>query len=122
MFGVPETLATFGGTRMAKYLFHGSYTQAGIQGVLKDGGTVRQKAVEDLAARIGGSVEAMYWCSGFVSTEVNSALISSLEEYPTARRSVVIGSLRLRSTFTEMRSLFDVSNSSHAPRFGMSFP
>ena len=49
---------------MAKYLFHGSYTQAGIQGVLKDGGTVRRKAVEDLAASIGGSVEAMYWAFG----------------------------------------------------------
>lgn len=49
---------------MGKYLFHGSYTQAGIQGVLKDGGTVRQKAVADLAASIGGSLETMYWAFG----------------------------------------------------------
>lgn len=49
---------------MAKYLFHGSYTQAGIQGVLKDGGTGRRAAVDALAASIGGSVEAMYWAFG----------------------------------------------------------
>ena len=41
---------------MAKYLFHGSYTQTGIQGVLKDGGTGRRKAVDALAASLGGSV------------------------------------------------------------------
>jgi hypothetical protein len=45
---------------VAKYLFHGSYTQAGIQGVLKDGGTGRRKAVDALAKSLGGTVESMY--------------------------------------------------------------
>ena len=49
---------------MAKYLFHGSYTQAGIQGVLKDGGTGRRQAVDALAASLGGSVDEMYWAFG----------------------------------------------------------
>ena len=49
---------------MAKYLFHGSYTQAGIQGVLKDGGKGRRKAVEALAKSVGGSIESMYWAFG----------------------------------------------------------
>lgn len=49
---------------MAKYLFHGSYTQAGISGVLKDGGTGRVKAVEALAASVGGSVDSMYFAFG----------------------------------------------------------
>ncbi len=49
---------------MAKYLFHGSYTQAGIQGVLKDGGTGRRKAIDALAASVGGSVESLYWAFG----------------------------------------------------------
>ena len=49
---------------MAKYLFHGSYTQAGIQGVLKDGGSGRRKAVDALAKSLGGSVESMYWALG----------------------------------------------------------
>ena len=37
-----------------------------------------------------------------------------------ARSSVVTGILRLRSTLTEMTSWFEVSNSSQAPRFGIS--
>jgi uncharacterized protein with GYD domain len=49
---------------MAKYLFHGSYTQAGIQGVLRDGGTGRRKAIEALAKEGGGSLEALYWAFG----------------------------------------------------------
>jgi uncharacterized protein with GYD domain len=49
---------------MAKYLFHGSYTQAGIQGVLKDGGTARHKAVEALVKSLGGTLESMYWAFG----------------------------------------------------------
>jgi uncharacterized protein with GYD domain len=49
---------------LAKYLFHGSYTQAGIQGVLKDGGTGRRKAVDALAKSLGGTVESMYWAFG----------------------------------------------------------
>jgi uncharacterized protein with GYD domain len=54
----PEALA------MARYLFHGTYTQSGIQGVLKDGGTSRRKAVDKLAKSLGGSVESMYWAFG----------------------------------------------------------
>lgn len=49
---------------MAKYLFHGSYTQAGIQGVLKEGGSGRRKAVEALATSMGGTIESMYWAFG----------------------------------------------------------
>jgi uncharacterized protein with GYD domain len=49
---------------LAKYLFHGSYTQAGIKGVLKDGGTGRRKAVDALAKSLDGSVESMYWAFG----------------------------------------------------------
>lgn len=49
---------------MAKYLFHGSYTQAGISGVLKDGGTGRVRAVEALASSVGGSLDSMYFAFG----------------------------------------------------------
>jgi uncharacterized protein with GYD domain len=66
-----------GGSTVAKYLYHGSYTQAGIKGVLKDGGTGRRKAVDALAKSLGGSVESMYWAFGsddfFVIAELPSA-------------------------------------------------
>lgn len=49
---------------MAKYLFHGAYTQAGISGVLRDGGSARVRAVEALAASVGGSLDSMYFAFG----------------------------------------------------------
>ncbi len=49
---------------MAHYLFRAHYTQAGIQGVLKEGAASRVKAVSDLAASVGGRVEAAYWAFG----------------------------------------------------------
>jgi len=49
---------------MGHYLFRASYTQSGIQGVLKDGGTGRKAAIEALAASVGGNLEACYWALG----------------------------------------------------------
>jgi uncharacterized protein with GYD domain len=49
---------------MPHYLFSARYTQAGIQGVMKEGGTSRSEAVRTLAASLGGSVEAQYWAFG----------------------------------------------------------
>lgn len=49
---------------MAHYLFRAHYTQAGIQGVLKEGAASRLKAVSELAASVGGRVEVAYWAFG----------------------------------------------------------
>ncbi len=56
-----------------------------------------------------------------MSIAVNRPAISSLVSYPTARSSVVAAILRLRSTLTQSWSLLLVSNSSQAPRLGMTF-
>ena len=60
--------------------------------------------------------------SGSVSSAANSASRASSVPYSgaRARSRVVTGSLRLRSTFTVRRSLALVSNSSQAPRLGIS--
>jgi uncharacterized protein with GYD domain len=49
---------------MAKYLWHGSYSVAGIGGVLKEGGSGRVKAVRDLVASVGGSLDSFYFAFG----------------------------------------------------------
>lgn len=49
---------------MAHYLFRAHYSQAGIQGVLKEGAASRMKAVADLTASVGGRLEAAYWAFG----------------------------------------------------------
>ena len=49
---------------MAKYLFRVSYTAAGIQGVLKEGGKSRAAAIKKTFASVGGKIEAGYWAFG----------------------------------------------------------
>ncbi len=49
---------------MAHFLFRAHYTQAGIQGVLKEGAASRLKAVEELITSVGGRVECAYWAFG----------------------------------------------------------
>ncbi len=49
---------------MAHYMFRAHYTQAGIQGLLKEGAAGRLKAVAELTASVGGRVEAAYWAFG----------------------------------------------------------
>jgi uncharacterized protein with GYD domain len=49
---------------MAHYLFRASYTQSGVQGVIKEGGTARLAVVERLVASMGGRLETAYWAFG----------------------------------------------------------
>ena len=49
---------------MPKYLLHGSFTNAGLKGLQKDGGTSRVKAVEKLAKSVGGKLESYYFAFG----------------------------------------------------------
>ena len=49
---------------MPKYLFHGSYTEAGLKGLLKEGGTKRREAVKKAIESLGGTLEACYFAYG----------------------------------------------------------
>jgi len=49
---------------MPKYLTRASYSVEGLKGLLKDGGTKRREAVEQLAKSLGGTVEAFYYAFG----------------------------------------------------------
>jgi uncharacterized protein with GYD domain len=49
---------------MPKMMFYGAYTREGVQGLMKEGGTGRRKAVEQLVASAGGKLEALYWGFG----------------------------------------------------------
>lgn len=49
---------------MAKYQFTGSYTSAGIKGVIAEGGSSRRDVVVRLAESVGGSLESFYWGFG----------------------------------------------------------
>jgi len=49
---------------MPKYLVRANYKPEGVKGIMKDGGTARRTAVEQMAAGFGGRVEAFYFAFG----------------------------------------------------------
>ena len=49
---------------MAKYLSQGSYTLEGLRGMLKEGGTGREKATREMVEAAGGRLEAYYFVFG----------------------------------------------------------
>ena len=49
---------------MPHYLFKASYSQAGIQGVLKEGAASRSGVVSKLCESLGGRLVANYWAFG----------------------------------------------------------
>jgi uncharacterized protein with GYD domain len=49
---------------MAKFLIHGKYTQAGFQGVVKEGFGAREAYIRTLMESVGGKVEAFYFAYG----------------------------------------------------------
>jgi uncharacterized protein with GYD domain len=49
---------------VTKYLAKSSYSLEGIQSLLKDGGIEKREAVQQLAASLGGTVEAYYYAFG----------------------------------------------------------
>jgi uncharacterized protein with GYD domain len=46
---------------MPKYLIQGSYSQQGLKGMLKEGGSRRREAAEQLIQGTGGRLEAYYY-------------------------------------------------------------
>ena len=49
---------------MARFLITATYTEAGIRGLMKEGGTARRTNLEKLIASIGGRLEAFYFAYG----------------------------------------------------------
>ena len=49
---------------MPKYLIKVSYSQQGVQGLLKEGGTARKQVVEKLTKGLGGNLESFYYAFG----------------------------------------------------------
>ena len=49
---------------MGKYMFQASYTQAGLTGLLKEGGTKRRAALAGTIEGAGGTLESFYYAFG----------------------------------------------------------
>ena len=49
---------------MAKFLIKATYTTDGVRGLLKEGGTKRRAAVQEIIEAAGGKLEAFYYAYG----------------------------------------------------------
>jgi uncharacterized protein with GYD domain len=49
---------------VAKFLIQGSYTAEGAKGLIKEGGTGRQAAIQKALQGLGGKVDAFYYAFG----------------------------------------------------------
>jgi len=65
---------------MPKYLYEVSYRTEGVKGLLKEGGSARRSAVEQLIKSAGGKLEAMYYAFG----ETDVYLIADLPDNASA--------------------------------------
>ncbi len=65
---------------MPKYLFEASYLSEGINGLLKEGGTRRRAAVDELFKSLGGTLEAYYFAFG----DEDVFIIGDLPDNPSA--------------------------------------
>lgn len=73
---------------MSKYMFRATYTQAGLSGLLKEGGTRRRAALTQTIEEMGGSVESLYYAFGTPDLYI----IADLPDDATAAAvSMVIG-------------------------------
>ncbi len=61
---------------MPKFLVQFSYTGEGVKGLLKEGGSSRRAAAEELVKSLGGALEAYYFAFG----ETDGCLIADLPD------------------------------------------
>ena len=78
---------------MAKYLIRANYTQAGVTGLLKEGGTGRRAALTQTIEGMGGTLEGFYYAFG----DCDLYLIAELPDEATPMAvSMNIGRWRAR--------------------------
>jgi uncharacterized protein with GYD domain len=57
-------IATLKEIEMPKFLFEANYLAEGLKGLVKEGGTSRHRAVDELFKSLGGTVESFYYAFG----------------------------------------------------------
>ena len=83
---------------MPKYLVQGSYTDQGLTGLLKGGGSKRRAMVEQLAKQMGGKLEAFYFAFGSDDFVIVLDLPSNLDMAATAIVAQASGMMKSRVT------------------------
>ena len=72
---------------MPKYLFYGSYTTEGYQGLMKEGGSSRIEVSKRALGSVGGSLESFYYSNG----EQDFYIIVNLPDHVVSTAVTLIG-------------------------------
>ena len=72
---------------MPKYLFQGSYTSEGYQGLMKEGGSARIDVSKKALQSVGGSLESFYYSNG----EQDFYIIVNLPDHVVSTAVTLIG-------------------------------
>ena len=83
---------------MPKYLCQGSYTEQGLKGLLKEGGSKRRAMVEQLAKEMGGKLEAFYFAFGSDDFHIILDLPSNVDMTAAALIANASGAMKSRIT------------------------
>jgi uncharacterized protein with GYD domain len=83
---------------MAKYLFQASYTDAGLKGLLKEGGTSRRAAVEKAVKGLGGTLKAFYYAFGYADVYAIADLPDNVTAAAFALAVNVAGTAKVQTT------------------------
>jgi uncharacterized protein with GYD domain len=83
---------------MAKYLVEANYLSKGMNGLLKEGGTRRREAVDDLFHSLGGKVEAYYFVFGDRDVVIIGELPDNISAAALALRVNAAGVTTVKTT------------------------
>jgi uncharacterized protein with GYD domain len=101
---------------MPRYLFEGSYSQEGAEGLLREGASRRREAVETLVRELGGRLEAFYYAFG----DTDLIMIVDLPGHvAAAAASLVVAASGAGSWRTTV--LLSVDEMDQATRTGVSY-
>jgi uncharacterized protein with GYD domain len=73
---------------MASFLVQFSYTEQGLKGLLKEGGSKRRQATEQLVKSLGGKLEAYYFAFGDYD---GFAILEGLDNAEAAAAALIVG-------------------------------
>ncbi len=83
---------------MPKYLVQGTYTEQGLKGLIKDGGSKRREEVERIAKEMGGRLEVFYFAFGSDDFFIILDLPGSVDAAAVALVANASGTVKSRMT------------------------
>ncbi len=73
---------------MASFMVQFSYTEQGVKGLLKEGGSKRRDATEQLIKSLGGKLVAYYFAFGDYD---GFAIVDGVDNVDTAAAALIVG-------------------------------